>query len=55
MKEENLISEEERDTVKLDIMRDQTVNKIENLIKEQPDSEKKKIPHYKLFFQFGIQ
>ena len=42
MKEENLISEEERDTVKLDIMRDQTVNKIENLIKEQPDSEKKK-------------
>ncbi len=50
MRDDNLISEEERDTVKLDTMRDQTVNKIENLIEEQPDSEHKKNSSFQTVF-----
>ena len=40
MTEENLISEEGRDTVKLDTMRDASINKLQKLIDEQPVSKK---------------
>ena len=50
MNEDNVTSEDGRDTVKLDIMRDQTIQKIEHLIGEQPDSDKKKNSSFQTVF-----
>ena len=50
MNEDNVTSEDGRDTVKLDIMRDQTIQKIEHLIDEQPDSDKKKNSSFQTVF-----
>ena len=55
MSEENLISEESRDTVKLDSMRDETINKIENLIEEQPDSDSKKNSSFQTVFSIPAE